>query len=983
MNIHILLLSFILFSFSQSPAQQSIDSILNFTLSYRGMTRSDVTIPINFDKDKSPRNDSKLLLPVVQRLMMDPLQSSGWMDSLSELSNRELDHLLIKTFFDFTSLSMEYNNSMHIPFYEKNILSYSEAGVIQTPVKLNQVALSIIENLKLVKQNDAKLFKVFSEEEISFLRKNLLSIFAGSESEEGNNSDIFKFNHERDSSISISKRTLDILNKVNRNSVFINSWKDFVFANEVFHWFVNFNKAHKNYNFEYIKNENIDGEFLNYYDEDGIRIAIGGKGKNIYTGHFDFIIDLGGDDVYNIDNESKDIFKNNFSCIIDLSGNDYYSTNSNYSLAGSVFSSGFIFDKEGDDIYKGKNVSLGSAICGLGILYDENGNDTYQANQFSIGAASFGVGLLVDRNGNDVYLANSYSQGFGMTEGVGAIVDNKGNDNYLIDARSLDIGRYEDHYVSMSQGYGLGLRPYYAGGVGLIIEGEGNDFYSTDIFGQGGAYWYALGCIVDKSGHDKYNSYQYAQGAGIHLAVGLLKDYDGWDFYTSDGVSQGCGHDFGFGLLYDVKGNDNYSAYSLSQGAGNANGIGMLIDESGRDGYLNKEPGNTKGYGNSRREFGSIGVFLDASGEDFYSVGGLDSTINNTSMWGVMDDFYLKDLPAQASGNTFKIPLDSNKDYTQDEYFIMAKTIEPRFSLWQEYGFRKLVEDSLRTPEYILKYLDTDDHRAALVLRNLAFRISYTMGNFLTEKLREYNRSMRAKPVFNPNQVAFICYLFGETQNPIGKEELLQLTHDENIRIRSAAVNALGKIKIIDTNDAPFLTADHTESSIPIIDHTDAPFITDVSQRLRELASENSTYKLYSKDIAYAFKNYKNFNNIATLIKMMSHDYFGVRFLAAEDLRSYDTEYYGLINSELLKEISEDRIWYQSFLNSITNFSEDRFMLLFDELLKLEISNDEIIILNYIDLLKYKFQDTNEPGFKAWSESLIRNLQSKSILKTK
>ncbi|MBK7158973.1 MAG: hypothetical protein IPH77_10530 [Ignavibacteria bacterium] len=68
-----------------------------------------------------------------------------------------------------------------------------------------------------------------------------------------------------------------------------------------------------------------------------------------------------------------------------------------------------------------------------------------------------------DRNGNDVYLANSYSQGFGMTKGVGAVADDKGNDNYLIDARSLDIGRYEDHYVSMSQGYGLGLRPCYAG----------------------------------------------------------------------------------------------------------------------------------------------------------------------------------------------------------------------------------------------------------------------------------------------------------------------------------------------------------------------------------------------------------------------------------------------------------------------------------------------------------------------------------------
>ncbi|MBK8554194.1 MAG: hypothetical protein IPL53_25360 [Ignavibacteria bacterium] len=593
-------------------------------------------------------------------------------------------------------------------------------------------------------------------------------------------------------------------------------------------------------------------------------------------------------------------------------------------------------------------------------MYDENGNDTYQANQFSIGAASFGVGLLVDRNGNDVFTANSYSQGFGMTEGVGAIVDNKGNDNYLIDARSLDIGRYEDHYVSMSQGYGLGLRPYYAGGIGLIIEGEGNDFYSTDIFGQGGAYWYGLGCIVDKSGHDKYNSYQYAQGAGIHLAVGLLKDYDGWDFYSSNGVSQGCGHDFGFGLLFDVKGNDNYSAYSLSQGAGNANGIGMLIDESGRDGYLNKEPGNTRGYGNSRREYGSIGIFLDASGEDFYSVGGMDSVINNTSMWGVMDDYYLADLTSQASGNAFKIPLDSNKIYTEDELFIMAKTIEPRFSQWQEYGFRKLAEDSIETAGYIMKYLDTEDHRAGLVLRNLALKISYTMGNFFTEKLSLYNISMSAKPIFNQNEIAFICYLFGETRNPVGKEELLNLTYDNEIRIRAVAVNALGKIKI---------------------DSNNTEFTNKTSARLRELANENSKYKLYNKDIAYAFKNYKNFDNITTLINLMNNDYFGARFLAAEGLQTYGDEYYDFINEELIKEISNDRIWYLSFLNSIENLSEDKFKEVFSELLQAGTPFPEEANLNSLDLLKRKIKKSDNPGFKDWAEEKINELQSKSILK--
>ncbi|MBK6537293.1 MAG: hypothetical protein IPG09_05790 [Ignavibacteria bacterium] len=124
----------------------------------------------------------------------------------------------------------------------------------------------------------------------------------------------------------------------------------------------------------------------------------------------------------------------------------------------------------------------------------------------------------------------------------------------------------------------------------------------------------------------------------------------------------------------------------------------------------------------------------------------------------------------------------------------MAKTIEPRFSVWQEYGFRKLADDSSKTSEYILKYLDTEDHRAGLVLRNLAFKIGYTMGNVFVERLRKHIYSMNARPVFNENQLAYICYLFGETGNPAGKEELLMLTNDENIRVK-CSVNALGKLK--------------------------------------------------------------------------------------------------------------------------------------------------------------------------------------------
>ncbi|MCK4386445.1 MAG: hypothetical protein KAW52_09295, partial [candidate division Zixibacteria bacterium] len=74
----------------------------------------------------------------------------------------------------------------------------------------------------------------------------------------------------------------------------------------------------------------------------------------------------------------------------------------------------------------------------------------------------------------------------------------------------------------------------------------------------------------------------------------------------------------------------------LSQGAGSANGIGMLIDEDGDDGYYVEKKHNTQGYGNPRRDYGSVGIFLDLSGNDHYDGNGKDSTWwTIPSKWGV------------------------------------------------------------------------------------------------------------------------------------------------------------------------------------------------------------------------------------------------------------------------------------------------------------------------------------------------------------
>ncbi len=365
------------------------------------------------------------------------------------------------------------------------------------------------------------------------------------------------------------------------------------------------------------------------------RIAIGGPGNDRYEGVYSIIIDFGGDDEYYLSRSPE--YKSQI--IIDLAGDDKYFAQTDHAIGAGFFSAGILDDWSGNDLYVGKKYSLGCGMFGVGILRDRAGDDTYQGDLLTQGAATFGVGMLIDEAGRDTYSAALYAQGFGFIMGAGALIDFKGNDRYTAGWKYGDILRYEDHYVSLSQGFGYGLRPYFSGGIGLLVDGDGNDQYSADIFGQGASYWYAIGGLIDYGGNDNYIAYQYAQGAATHMCLANLIDISGDDLYSSKGVSQGCGHDIAFAMLLDCAGNDQYSATDLSQAAGSANGIGMLLDLSGNDGHIARVANNTHGYGNPRREYGSIGLFLDLSGIDDYRGNGRDASywITN-SKWGIGAD---------------------------------------------------------------------------------------------------------------------------------------------------------------------------------------------------------------------------------------------------------------------------------------------------------------------------------------------------------
>src|SRR5690606_13095073 len=71
---------------------QQNSSILEDAIRYRGLTPEDITIPINFS-DTTATNNSRLLLPIVERMMKNPLQYDGWVDSVGGMTGMDIDEI--------------------------------------------------------------------------------------------------------------------------------------------------------------------------------------------------------------------------------------------------------------------------------------------------------------------------------------------------------------------------------------------------------------------------------------------------------------------------------------------------------------------------------------------------------------------------------------------------------------------------------------------------------------------------------------------------------------------------------------------------------------------------------------------------------------------------------------------------------------------------------------------------------------------------
>ncbi|HFD80756.1 MAG TPA: hypothetical protein ENK05_10260 [Gammaproteobacteria bacterium] len=356
------------------------------------------------------------------------------------------------------------------------------------------------------------------------------------------------------------------------------------------------------------------------------KVEVAGGGDDRHRGGYLLLIDTGGDDRYQDVGAPPD--PGSVSVVLDLGGNDEVHWAAVPGPGAGVLGLALWLDREGDDRYAGGSLGLGVGILGAGVFLDAAGNDRYEAAALSEGAAQYGVGILVDDAGDDRYRASFSGQGYGTTGGIGMLVDGGGNDEYdcggvIADPVKKRAGRHRStRYLSLCQGFGFGLRPKISGGVGLLLDRDGDDRYKVGIFGQGAGYWFGLGILAEGGGDDRYQGFEHVQGEGLHLAAGVLGDYGGDDQYSGYEHAQGVGKDRAAGLLYERDGDDVYEATRASQGAGLASyGVGILVDRAGDDRY--RAQVDSQGFsgrpdpGFPEREW-PTGVLLDLGGDDLF-----------------------------------------------------------------------------------------------------------------------------------------------------------------------------------------------------------------------------------------------------------------------------------------------------------------------------------------------------------------------------
>jgi hypothetical protein len=391
-----------------------------------------------------------------------------------------------------------------------------------------------------------------------------------------------------------------------------------------------------------------EGVSLNFGTPLG-RVVLAGTGADRHE--YDdvaLVIDLGGDDEYLGPIGGTTGLDRPFAVVIDCGGDDtYLNRRADLPSQGAgVLGAGVLLDLAGNDHYEATSYAQGLGVFGLGLLFDESGDDRYRLELSGQGAGYFGIGVQLDAQGTDTYYLYGDGQGFGGPGGVGVLADYRGDDHYVAEALAEKAGRPDYHSenriaINNAQGVGSGRRGDgsdghdWAGGLGALLDLEGNDVYESGNWSLGTGYWFGTGLLYDGAGDDLYRSVYFTQASGAHFCLGALMDEGGNDrhvLYDTSGAGLAFGWDFANALLLDRSGDDSYEAKIISLGLAQIRSNALFFDLGGHDTYTlgAGQPGmgaatfmesyRTPGYQYGPYSFyaNSFGLLLDLGGTDRY-----------------------------------------------------------------------------------------------------------------------------------------------------------------------------------------------------------------------------------------------------------------------------------------------------------------------------------------------------------------------------
>ncbi len=316
---------------------------------------------------------------------------------------------------------------------------------------------------------------------------------------------------------------------------------------------------------------------------------------------------VGGDDRYGLDAFHGASDRRAVRVLLDTGGDDVYSSDAaGADAAAGVLGLGLLWDGQGHDRWQCSRWCQAAGLLGAGVLVNERGGqDEFKAQSQAQAHAVGGLALLASNmggagegafaQGHTVYTALNDAQGSAGPSGVAGLVDAVGDDRYELAPWPLVAASAQlpDRNSSMGQGAGRGwwggaagregLRT--AGGVGVLLDLQGNDHYRAQVFAQGAGYQEGLGVLVDGGGDNRFEAAWYALGAAAHGGAGILVASGGGDdvYRVSHVTSLGAGHDAALGWFEDRAGHDVYALSDVGFGVGLDGGVGVFIDTVGQN----------------------------------------------------------------------------------------------------------------------------------------------------------------------------------------------------------------------------------------------------------------------------------------------------------------------------------------------------------------------------------------------------------------